>query len=116
MRVAVYGVKEVLAKLASIPADARAASSSALPIAATVIAAAAIAEAPKDAGDLQAGIEARATAGGGAEVESEALHSIHVEYGTAEQAAQPFLRPAMDRFGPKAILEAARYVNKSVGG
>jgi len=108
------GVEEALQNIARVPVVARQAAPSALSGAATAVAVAARSIAPEESGDLRDGIEVHEAANG-AEVESTEPHSIHVEYGTTEQAAQPFLRPAMDRMGKPALAAAAKRVKQAVG-
>lgn len=113
-RVEIRGLGEAQRRLRRVPIDLRDAAPLALYGAAALVASVAEGSAPEDAGDLKAGIGARRTATG-AEIESQEPHSIHVEYGTADQPAQPFLRPAMDTAGKLSIIGAAKLVKRAVG-
>lgn len=61
--------------------------------------------APVEAGELRDGLQVRPTADGAALV-ANADHTIHVEFGTAEQSPQPMLRPA--------VREATTNLNRDV--
>lgn len=46
------------------------------------------------------------------QVSSEAPYSTHVEFGTFKQAAQPFMRPALNYISPKFKADIERVVKK----
>jgi HK97 gp10 family phage protein len=112
--VRVEGAQEAIRNLATSFRNAETAAKAAMIPAGRAIEAAATAMAPKDSRELADGIETKPLENG-AEVVSEAPHSIHVEYGTSEQPAQPFMRPAMDSVGPAAVRAAARIAKQAAG-
>jgi len=70
---------------------------------------------PKDTGALQDSISVRMTQDRG-EVYAGAPYAAHVEMGTAESRAQPFLYPAMKAKESDALLGVREAVSRQVRG
>lgn len=113
-KVKIEGVEDAIRNLAGRFRAADVAAKASMVPAARAIESAAEAFAPKDTRNLVDGIETNAIENG-AEVVSEAPYSINVEYGDSDQAAQPFLRPALDSVGPAAVRFAANAAKQAAG-
>ena len=84
------------------------------------IRAAAVANAPRDTGELARSINVQITSKSAdfieAEVGSSAFYASFIELGTAKAAAQPFLRPATDANQKKSSKILADAVEKIIQG
>lgn len=100
-RAQIIGINRLIKRLNIIPDGVFDAAEAAISQHSGEIAASASAIAPKGEGELAAKIKARKTRKLKTKVKgsvySGSAHSINVEYGTADQPAQPFLRPATKR-------------------
>lgn len=70
---------------------------------------------PRDTGALQESIAVRMTPDGG-EVYASAPHAVHVEMGTMESPAQPFLYPATKAKEGDALLGVRKAISRQVRG
>jgi len=70
---------------------------------------------PRDTGALQESIAVRMTQDGG-EVYAGAPYAVHVEMGTMESPARPFLYPAMQTEAGDALLGVREAVSRQVRG
>lgn len=72
---------------------------------------------PVDTGRLKGSIMTDTSNSGGSftvEVGTDVEYSPHVEYGTINQGAQPFLNPSFDQMAPKIIERINNIVNKEL--
>lgn len=109
MTVTVLGVNELLAKFARIAAVSEVAEHAAVDDIGENVAEDARARAPVDTGTLQGSI----TYDDGA-VTSDVEYAPFVEYGTATNAAQPFMRPAADTVDGDSSMQIAAKVIEAV--
>ena len=61
--------------------------------------------APVETGALKGGIEAERLKGGAVAVNADVHYAYFQEYGTSKMAPNPFMGPAVDRWGPKLFTE-----------
>jgi HK97 gp10 family phage protein len=66
---------------------------------------------PVDEGELKASEEVRRE-GDTVVLSAGTDHAVHVEFGTVNMSAQPYMRPALDTKGDAAMKVAAEEVNK----
>jgi HK97 gp10 family phage protein len=97
----VLGADSLLKKLGTIPVRAMKAVDASLADASQAIEQEAKDLAPVESSELRDGMKAQPVVRSDSfvahEMVSEAPHTIHVEYGTSDQPAQPMMRPAFDQ-------------------
>jgi len=101
----IEGIKELQAKFKSIDSEIQKALSQAVSAGAAVVERDAKIRCAVDTGTLRRSIrEMKHTENAGrieSQVGTDIVYAPHVEFGTRYQAAQPYLRPALDENGPE---------------
>ena len=105
IRVEVKGIKELQAKFKQIDAEFQRALNDAVSAGAAVVTRDAKIRCAVDTGTLRRSLrEMKHTENAGrieSQVGTDIVYAPHVEFGTRYQAAQPYLRPALDENGPE---------------
>jgi HK97 gp10 family phage protein len=116
--VAVFGMDRLLAKLDEAPGRVVDAADLTLHQGAEDIEQRAKDLAPVDAGELRDGMNASRIAVSrdtvDFQMESEAPHTIHVEFGTSDQPAKPMIRPAFDETVPATVSRLKSSVRRAL--
>ena len=78
-----------------------------------------VSRAPRERGDLAAGIRIQALeVPTGAEADigpgHDAFYGMFLEFGTVKMAARPFMRPTVDADGPTAVTEAMQVLEREI--
>lgn len=119
MRIKGAGAKSLARQIERTTKRAMAAATAAVQEAADDVAEDARQQSPRDSGELVESIEVADARQTGlmaeAAVEVSAPHAGAVEYGTADTAAQPFLRPAVEGSGPRAVRQMAAKIKRGLG-
>jgi HK97 gp10 family phage protein len=111
----VDGFPELEAALAKKVTELRDAAEEAVRLETDIIRDDAVKFAPRDSGELEAGIRGRSNGLGGT-VRATARHSTFVEHGTSSTKAQPFMTPAAKRARRRFPERAADIIRKALGG
>lgn len=111
--IVVKGEAQLKAALARVAAAAHAASVAAVAQEVDTVQAHAVGLAPNRTGELDAGIEGKASGVEG-QVEATARHSVFVEHGTYKDEAQPFMRPAAEASRHRFPLAVAKLISAAV--